>query len=179
MDPQIKNEFNEIKELFKGLFKELRLEVAKLTTQTAKHTTQLAKHTDQITRNTAQLTKHTEQITRNTAQLTRNTAQLTKNTDQIAKHTDQITENTAQLSRNTPLLAKLSADFEEFREFIHENMFTRKDYMDHLSTIDAMVTEVKESRRARLLFEAQFVDLDDKVHRHGKRIKRLESMRLI
>ena len=67
-------------------------------------------------------------------------------------------------------------EFDEFKTFVYENMFTKQDYMDHMSMIEEMVQEVRDSRRDRLIFEGQFVDVDDKVHDHEKRIRTLEKV---
>lgn len=66
-------------------------------------------------------------------------------------------------------------EFDEFKTFVYENMFTKQDYMDHMSMIEEMVQEVRDSRRDRLIFEGQFVDVDDKVNDHEKRIRTLEK----
>ena len=57
---------------------------------------------------------------------------------------------------------------------IKENMFTQSDYMKFLEIFDPVLREFQDSRRSRLLFEGQFVDLDDKVAGHEKRIAVLE-----
>lgn len=59
--------------------------------------------------------------------------------------------------------------------WIKENMFTRDDFMQYMTLFDEIATEVKDARREQLLFASRFVDLDDKVHGHEKRIKVLEA----
>ncbi|MFH1218287.1 MAG: hypothetical protein V1679_00400 [Candidatus Peregrinibacteria bacterium] len=68
--------------------------------------------------------------------------------------------------------------FEEEIARLEEKMVTKDFLMDYLTMLDEIVKETRESRRSRLLFEGQFVNLDDTVNNHGKRIKVLEDKAL-
>ena len=79
-------------------------------------------------------------------------------------------------------------EFDEFKDFLRDNMvyrhdfdefrntiLTRGEFLEHMELIDKMVEEVKSSGRSRLLYEKQYVELDDQVGNHEKRITTLEG----
>lgn len=51
----------------------------------------------------------------------------------------------------------------------------RKEFVTWVHKYDGSLKEIREARQNRLLFENQFVDLDDKVAKHDDRIKKLEQ----
>lgn len=65
-------------------------------------------------------------------------------------------------------------DFEEFKEYVEENMFTRKEWLEYIHTFNDALQEIRDTRTNRLIFEKQFVELDDTVAGHGKRITKIE-----
>lgn len=64
--------------------------------------------------------------------------------------------------------------FEYYMAEMKETMVTKEYFMTYMSTLEEMIREVRDSRNSRLLFEGQFVDLDDQVNNHEGRIKILE-----
>lgn len=67
------------------------------------------------------------------------------------------------------------AEFEDFDRYIRENMFTKQDFMDHMSQLDEIYLEFKRTRDNNILIGKQLCDLDDTVAGHGKRITVLEG----
>ncbi|MBI5753884.1 hypothetical protein HZA40_01950 [Candidatus Peregrinibacteria bacterium] len=65
----------------------------------------------------------------------------------------------------------------EFRE-VHDRldkMLPRAEFLEWVHKYDGSLKEIREARQNRLLFESQFVDLDDTVAKHENRIKKLEE----
>ena len=58
---------------------------------------------------------------------------------------------------------------------MREEMFTKKDYMDHMSGIEAMLEEVNEARYEREVSDHRYCLMGDRVHDHEKRITFLEK----
>ena len=66
-------------------------------------------------------------------------------------------------------------EFEEFRDYVMKNMFTKKDYMDHMSMLDKMLCDYQRMSENNILVGRQLCDLDDQVAQHGRRITKLEE----
>ena len=71
------------------------------------------------------------------------------------------------------LVTKLN--FEEFKEYVNENMFTKKEWLENVHRFDDVLQEMRDMRGNRLIFEKQFVGLDDTVDNHEKRIVKIEE----
>ncbi len=56
-----------------------------------------------------------------------------------------------------------------------DSTLTRKEFLAWVHKYDGSLKEIREARRNRLLFENQFVDLDDQVAGHENRIIKLEQ----
>lgn len=54
-------------------------------------------------------------------------------------------------------------------------MVTKDDWNKHMTMMDEMITEIRESREARILYERHALRTDDIVHDHEKRICVLEK----
>ena len=67
------------------------------------------------------------------------------------------------------------AEFEEFTNYVHENMFTKQDYMKLMSNLDEMFLEFKHTQNNNILIGKQLCDLDDTVAGHSKRITVIEE----
>ena len=65
---------------------------------------------------------------------------------------------------------------EEF-DTVHQrfdSMLSKKEFYEWTYRYDDLLQEMRDARQNRLLFEKQFVDLDDTVAQHENRIKKLE-----
>jgi|GEM_PF-3015387 len=56
-----------------------------------------------------------------------------------------------------------------------DSKLDRKEFINWTHKYDGSLKEIREARQNRLLFENQFVDLDDQVANHENRIKKLEA----
>ncbi len=66
-------------------------------------------------------------------------------------------------------------EFEDFVQYVHENMVTKRDFMMLIDKMDDVLTEFKHTRANNVLIGPQLCDLDDTVAKHGKRITVLEE----
>lgn len=66
-------------------------------------------------------------------------------------------------------------EFDESMAYIRRNMFTEKDFLEHLHRFNDVLEEIRDMRRNRIAFEHRFAELDDTVDNHGKRIVKLEG----
>ncbi len=74
----------------------------------------------------------------------------------------------------TQFMFYLQGEFAEIHRRLDE-MLPRKEFLEWVCGYDDSLKEVREVRQNRLLFENQFVELDDTVADHGKRIVKLEK----
>ncbi|MCX6734897.1 MAG: hypothetical protein NTZ25_03215 [Candidatus Peregrinibacteria bacterium] len=122
--------------------------------------------------------------------------QLEAKVDQILKKMDQkfdsIDQKLESMDKRFDDLASVLADFnyktnnridylalhmkEEF-DTVHQrfdSMLSKKEFYEWTYKYDDLLQEMRDARQNRLLFEKQFVDLDDTVAQHENRIKKLE-----
>lgn len=66
-------------------------------------------------------------------------------------------------------------EYEEFRDYVYGTMFTKPEWLEWVHTFNGVLEEIRDMRQNRLIFEARFVDLDDKVCTHDKRMDELEG----
>jgi hypothetical protein len=66
-------------------------------------------------------------------------------------------------------------EFEESLAHVKEKVFTREEFFEYLHRFDDVLQEMRDVRDSRLIFEKQFVELDDTVAGHGKRITKIED----
>jgi hypothetical protein len=65
--------------------------------------------------------------------------------------------------------------FDEFEKNIFEVMYTKKDHEIFMRWMDEAMTELRDSRDERNLYERQKLRMDDKVANHELRITALEE----
>lgn len=65
-------------------------------------------------------------------------------------------------------------EFDGFKEYVHENMYTKADQNHLLTLLDPIFLEFKHTRTNNALIGKQLCDLDDNVAGHEKRISVLE-----
>lgn len=68
----------------------------------------------------------------------------------------------------------MMGEFDEVNDRL-DTMLPRAEFLEWVHKYDGSLKEIREARQNRLLFENQFVDLDDKVAKHENRIKKLEQ----
>lgn len=66
-------------------------------------------------------------------------------------------------------------EFDGFKEYVHENMYTKADQNHLLTLLDPIFSEFKQTRTNNVLIGKQLCDLDDTVAGHEKRILVLEE----
>lgn len=92
---------------------------------------------------------------------------------------DDLAETMANLNCGTNgridyLITHMQEEFTTINEKL-DSKLDRKDFLNWVHKYDGSLKEIRESRRNRLLFENQFVDLDDAVGKHDDRIRKLEQ----
>jgi hypothetical protein len=83
---------------------------------------------------------------------------------------------------------ELKKDVANLKDFINKNMvyryefegfkvtvLTREEFLERMASVDEIVGEIRDSRNSRLLYEGHFVDVDNRVHDHERRIVKLEK----
>ena len=86
-----------------------------------------------------------------------------------------VNERFDKLSQNILDTFVTKAEFEEFTNYVYENMFTKQDYMKLMSNLDEMFLEFKHTQNNNILIGKQLCDLDDTVAGHSKRITVIEE----
>ena len=92
--------------------------------------------------------------------------------EKLSRNTD---ERFDKLSQNILDTFVTKAEFEEFTNYVYENMFTKQDYMKLMSNLDEMFLEFKHTQNNNILIGKQLCDLDDTVAGHSKRITVIEE----
>ena len=102
--------------------------------------------------------------------------------DSVDKRLDGVDEKLVQIDKRFDGMDKrMDSGFaylitrqDEFEQWVKENMFTKKEFFEWAHRFEDSLIEIRDIRQNRLLFEKQFVDLDDKVAQHENRITTLE-----
>lgn len=66
-------------------------------------------------------------------------------------------------------------EFDDFKEYISENMYTKADQDSLLKILDPMALGFKNAERVGILTGKQLCDMDDKINNHDQRIRVLEQ----
>lgn len=95
---------------------------------------------------------------------------------------DDLAETMANLNCGTNgridyLITYMQEEFTTINEKL-DSKLDKKEFIQWVHKYDGSLKEIREARRNRLLFENQFVDLDDAVGKHDDRIRKLEQATL-
>lgn len=104
--------------------------------------------------------------------------QLEAKLDQILEKMDQRFESIDQRfesmdKRIDHVLVYVQEEFDTVHQRF-DSMLSKKEFYEWTYKYDDLLQEMRDARQNRLLFEKQFVDLDDTVAQHESRIKKLE-----
>ena len=66
-------------------------------------------------------------------------------------------------------------EFDDFKEYLAENMYTKADQNKLLTILDPMSLEFKRTRRSNILTGKQLCEMDDKINMYEHRIRILEE----
>ena len=66
-------------------------------------------------------------------------------------------------------------EFDDFKEYVVENMYTKADHSKFLDILDVMGLEFKNTQQSNILTGKQLCDMDDKINGFDKRLRVLEQ----
>ena len=73
----------------------------------------------------------------------------------------------------------LKENFDEFKDYVVNNVSTKEDYSQYIAMLDPVMLEFKNAQRVNTLTGKQHCDMDDKIAGFDKRVKWLERGRIL
>ena len=100
--------------------------------------------------------------------------QLEAKVDQILNKIDTMDQKFDSMDKRIDhVLVYVQEEFDTVHQRF-DSMLSKKEFYEWTYRYDDLLQEMRDARQNRLLFEKQFVDLDDTVAQHENRIKKLE-----
>lgn len=90
---------------------------------------------------------------------------------------DDIKDLAAQMVTNErfeDVMTFFKQDFDELKSYVYTKLVTKKEFLNSIHKFKDSLSEMREHRDSRILFQGQHADLQDTVAKHGNRIVVLE-----